>query len=80
VRVTTSAASTVSKTVKSEVKAIHPGETVILTGSRGTNGAVSAESIRAGEAGASAGLDALFGDNGGVRRGSSSGEPALFGK
>ena len=74
------AAEAVSKTVKSEVKAIHPGETVIVTGSRGTNGAVSAESIRVGEAGASAGLGAIFGGNSGTRRGSSAGEPALFGK
>jgi hypothetical protein len=80
VKVTTSAASTVSKTVKSEVKAIHPGETVIVTGSRGTNGAVSAESIRVGEAGASVGLGAIFGGNAGTRRGSGAGEPALFGK
>ncbi|MGA9875508.1 MAG: hypothetical protein WBQ21_06845, partial [Solirubrobacteraceae bacterium] len=80
--------STVTKTVKSDVKSIHPGETVIVTGSAGTNGAVSAESIRVSEAGASGGgLGALFGGGGGAsggdgrRRGGggSSGEPALFG-
>src|ERR1700722_11006136 len=55
VKVKTSDASTVSKTVKSDVKSIHPGETVIVTGSASTNGAVQAESIRVSEAGASGG-------------------------
>jgi len=61
VKVKTSDASTVSKTVKSDVKGIHPGETVIVTGSAGTNGAVQAESIRVSEAGSGGGLGALFG-------------------
>lgn len=70
VKIKTSDASTVSKTVKSDVKGIHPGETVIVTGSAGANGAVQAESIRVSEAGAaSGGLGALFG--GGLRGGSS---------
>ncbi|HWX86884.1 MAG TPA: hypothetical protein VNX67_01775 [Solirubrobacteraceae bacterium] len=72
VKVTTSAASTVSKTVRSDVKGIHPGETVIVTGTKGANGAVSAETVRAGEAGASGSLGALFGGDGGPRRGSGS--------
>jgi hypothetical protein len=92
IKVTTSVASTVSKTIKSDVKGIHPGETVIVTGGAGANGTVSAESIRVSEAGASGGLGALFGGGGGRgrSRGSASGsvdtapgasgEPALFGK
>lgn len=81
VKVTTSAASTVTKTVKADVKGIHPGETVIVTGSASAHGAVSAETIRVSEAGG--GLGALFGAGGGSgggggRRGGS-GEPALFG-
>ena len=87
VKVTTSPASTVTKTVKADVKGIHPGETVIVTGAAGTNGAVSAESIRVGAGAAGGGLGALFGGSGsggGGRRGSSGGssgggEPALFG-
>jgi hypothetical protein len=84
VKVTTSAVSTVSKTVKSDAKGIHPGETVIVTGSPGANGSVSAESIRVSEAGASAGLGALFGARGGASEGSGGargggGGPALFG-
>ncbi len=68
VKVTTSVASTVSKTVKSDVKGIHPGETVIVTGTAGADGAVDAESIRVSEADASGGLGALFG-GGGLRGG-----------
>ncbi|HEY2200278.1 MAG TPA: hypothetical protein VGH56_00200 [Solirubrobacteraceae bacterium] len=90
VKVTTSPASTITKTVKAEVKGIHPGETVLITGTAGKNGAISAESIRVGAGGAGGGgLGALFGGSGsggggrgGGTGGSSStgGEPALFGK
>jgi hypothetical protein len=66
VKVKTSATSTISKTVKADVKGIHPGETVIVTGNAGANGAISAESIRIGEAGGSGGLGALFGGGGGL--------------
>ena len=51
VKVTTSPASTVTKTVKADVKGIHPGETVLVTGAAGANGAISAESIRVGGSG-----------------------------
>jgi hypothetical protein len=81
VKVTTSAATSVNKTVKSTVKGIHPGETVTVTGETGVGGAVSAESINVGGGG---GLASLFGGSGG--RGGSDGssrggggEPALFG-
>jgi hypothetical protein len=87
VKVKTSAASSVTKTVKADVKGVHPGETVIVTGSAGANGAISAESIRVSEAGVSGGLGALLGggrggSSGGAGGGSArggSGEPALFG-
>ena len=64
VKVSTSAGSAVTKTVKSNVKQIHPGETVIVTGSKGEDGAVAAESIRVSEGGEGAGLGALFGAGG----------------
>jgi ABC-type microcin C transport system duplicated ATPase subunit YejF len=48
VKVATSAATTVTKTVKAKVKAIHPGETVTITGSTGSKGSVTAESISVG--------------------------------
>jgi hypothetical protein len=48
VKITSTPASTVSKTVTSSVKAIHPGETVTVTGSSGKNGSISAEAINVG--------------------------------
>jgi hypothetical protein len=59
VKVKTSAGTTVTKTVTSSVKDIHPGETVTVTGATGADGAVTAESISAGSSGG--GLAALFG-------------------
>jgi DNA-binding beta-propeller fold protein YncE len=52
VRVISSAASAVTKTVTSTVADIHPGETVTVTGSVGKNGSISAEAIKVGAAGA----------------------------
>jgi hypothetical protein len=81
VKIATSAGTTVTKTVSSAVKDIHPGETVTITGTSGKGGAVSAESISVGSSGS--GLAALFG--GGAASGSksssssSSSGPALFG-
>lgn len=65
IKVKTSAASAISKTIKSEVKGIHPGETVLVSGSAGANGTIRAESIRVGQAG-SAPLGALLGGAGGL--------------
>jgi hypothetical protein len=79
VKIKTSVSSTVTKTVKASVESIHPGETVIVTGSADTHGAVNATGIRVSEAGAG-GLSALFGSGAGsarARRGG--GEPTLFG-
>ncbi|HEV3046322.1 MAG TPA: hypothetical protein VGY13_03080 [Solirubrobacteraceae bacterium] len=86
VKVSTSAATSVTKTVKSSVGAVHPGETVTVVGSTGASGSVSAESISVGASGAGGALAALFG--GGRGGGASSGgakssggsEPELFGK
>jgi len=82
VKVTTSAGTSVTKTVKSTVKGVHPGETVTVTGATDAKGTVSAESISVGSSGG--GLASLFGGaSGGASKGSSSGssgEPALFGK
>jgi hypothetical protein len=64
VKVTSSPASTVTKTVKSTVKGIHPGETVIVTGPQNANGAVSAETIRVSSGAATGALSSLFGRSG----------------
>jgi hypothetical protein len=79
VRVTTSASTSVTKTVKSSVKGIHPGETVTVTGATGSNGAISAESISVGSGGG--GLAALFGGSAASTgsTGKGGGEPSLFG-
>ena len=70
VKVKTSAASSVSKTVKSSVAAIHPGESVVITGGSSTGGVITAEAIRVG-----AGAGSPFGGAGGGGGGAQS----LFG-
>ncbi len=69
IKVSTSPATSVTKTVASAVKDIHPGETVTITGQTAAGGSLSAESIRVGAAGAG-GLGALFG---GARAGGAGG-------
>jgi hypothetical protein len=95
IKVATSAATNVTKSVKATIKAIHPGETVAVTGATDTNGAITAESIRVGAGAVGGGLAAPLGGsgsrseagagaNGGGAKGGTSGgaggEPALFGK
>jgi hypothetical protein len=80
VKVTTSPGTSVTKTVKSSVKSIHPGETVTVTGETDSSGSVSAEAISVGSSGG--GLAALLGGGagGGSPRSSSGGStPSLFG-
>jgi hypothetical protein len=82
IRVTTSPATAVTKSVKASVKGIHPGETVSVTGATASSGTVAAESISVGSAGG--GLAALFGGARGERSSSGSGgggggTPSLFG-
>ena len=76
VKVTTSPGSAVTKSVKASAKSIHPGETVVVTGTAGADGAISAESIRVG-GGAGGGVPAsAVGRTSGKAGGS---EPSLFG-
>jgi Flp pilus assembly protein TadG len=80
VKVSTSAATTVNKTVKSSVGAVHPGETVTVRGNPGTGGSISAETITVGSG---SGLAGLLGGGGGSAAASGSGAAAggqaLFG-
>jgi hypothetical protein len=80
IKVTTSGGSTVTKTVKSDLNSIHPGETVVVRGAKSSNGAIAAESIRAGEA-EGGGLAALFGAGAGAggARGTGGGAPGASG-
>ncbi len=79
VKVHISGATSVTKTVKTRLKGIYPGETVTVTGATGSNGTVSAESISVGSSGT--GLAALLGGSGKTSGSSSgsSGSAALFG-
>lgn len=88
VKVKTSAASAITKTVKTRVHDIHPGETVIVRGTKDASGAVNAESVSVSGAGGDT-LGTLFGGGGqrggGARGGASggggpAGESTLFGK
>jgi hypothetical protein len=80
VKVKTSPSTSVTKTVKTKLKGIYPGETVTVIGATGSNGTVSAESISVGSSGT--GLAALLGGGGttsGSSSSSSSGSSPLFG-
>ena len=84
VKVVAPTGTSVTKSVSSSTHAIHPGETVLVTGTAGADGVVTAESIRAGNAGLGAGLGALLGGAGGsspssTRAGAGRGGQTLFG-
>jgi hypothetical protein len=77
IKVTAPAGASVTRTVKSSLKSVRPGETVVVTGSSEGDGTIKAQSVRASEAGFGGGLgSALFGGGGptggGARGGSSS--------
>lgn len=74
IKVATSSATSVSKTVTASVQGIHPGETVSIVGATGTNGSIKAESISVGSS--SGGLAGLFA-RGGKTEGA--GAQSLFG-
>lgn len=78
IKVNTSAASKITKTVATKVSSIHPGETVVVLGEPGSNGSISATSVSVG-AGATPGAQRV---SGGASTGSTSSgsEPALFGR
>jgi hypothetical protein len=82
IKVTTSPATAVTKSVKASVKGIHPGETVSVTGATASSGTIAAESISVGSTGG--GLAALFGGarserSSGGGGGGGGGTPSLFG-
>jgi hypothetical protein len=75
--------ATVSKTVSTSTRAIHPGETVIVSGSKAKSGAIQAQTIRVGATGG--GLGSLLGGasapsaTGSGSSSAGAGGPALFG-
>jgi len=77
VKVRTSSATTVTKTVKATVRSIRPGEAVTVTGAAAADGTVRAETLRVGSTG---GLASLFGGASGAgSNGGSAATPPLFG-
>jgi hypothetical protein len=61
------AGETVTKTVDTSVRSIHPGETVVVQGPQGKNGSITARSVRASGASAGGGgvIGQLFSGGGG---------------
>jgi hypothetical protein len=83
VKVKTSAATSVTKTVNTAVRKIHPGESVTITGEAASDGTVTAGAIRVGTS-AIGGLGALLGGASGSAGGTTGSSrtsegPALFG-
>jgi hypothetical protein len=64
VKVRTNDAAKVTRTAKSRVGAVHPGDSVVITGSTGANGAVTAGQITATESGVTPGGFGGFGGGG----------------
>lgn len=73
VKVTTKPTTSVSKTSTVQPKAIHPGDTVVVVGSKSTSGAVAATSITLGSAGSSGLAGGFPGGGGGSGSGGSTG-------
>jgi hypothetical protein len=76
VRVKTTSHSKINRTASTSAGAIHPGDTVIVQGSKAKNGTVTATQINATAAGASSGLGGLFGGGGGLGGGGGQGPSA----
>ncbi len=91
IKVVQASGGTVTRTDVGSVSAIHPGDTVIVSGPKASDGTVTATSIRATAANAAGGFASLFGGGGGASPSgsssssssgsgsSSSGTPSLFG-
>jgi hypothetical protein len=64
VRVKTTSHSKINRIASSSAGAIHPGDTVIVQGSKSSSGTITATQIQASAAGATGGLAGLFGGGG----------------
>lgn len=64
VRVKTTSHSKINRTASTTAGAIHPGDTVIVQGSKSSSGTITATQINATAAGATSGLAGLFGGGG----------------
>ena len=68
VRVKTNSDSKISRTASTSAGAVHPGDTVIVQGTKHSDGSITATQVNATAAGATGGIAGLFG-GGGFRRG-----------
>jgi len=73
VRVKTTSHSKVNRTATASVGAIHPGDTVIVQGTKSAGGTITATQINATSSSASGGLAGLFGGGGGFPGGGGGG-------
>jgi hypothetical protein len=64
IRVKTTSHSKINRTASTTAGAIHPGDTVIVQGSKSSSGTITATQINATAAGATSGLAGLFGGGG----------------
>ena len=65
VRVKTTSHSKINRTATASVGAIHPGDTVIVQGTKSAGGTITATQINATSSSAAGGLAGLFGGGGG---------------
>ena len=69
VRVKTTSHSKINRTATTSAGAIHPGDTVIVQGTKSAGGTITATQINATSSSATSGLAGLFGGGGGFRGG-----------
>ncbi len=79
VKVTVPEGATVTRTTSSSVKNVHPGESVIVQGTKGSDGSISASSVRATSQAASGGGGGAAAGGGGGAGGGGSVLNQLFG-
>ena len=65
IRVKTTSHSKINRTATAGVGAIHPGDTVVVQGTKSSSGTVTATQINATSSAAASGLAGLFGGGGG---------------
>ena len=68
IRVKTTSHSKINRTASASAGAIHPGDTVVVQGTKSSSGTVTATQINATSSAAASGLAGLFGGGGGPRR------------
>jgi hypothetical protein len=67
IRVKTASHSKINRTATASAGAIHPGDTVVVQGTKSSSATITATQINATSSAAASGLAALFGGGGGVR-------------